>query len=201
MPLRPSPMESAKTGWMKRTPEPSGGGGTTIVPSRSSWGRAPVIVTRCTNTAASATARTPATRPGRLSTTSVAAALNLAPAERFPIDALTTTNNKQRENFMKNQKKTGLWALLPFTLLIGSFAAAQVTVSDPNEELVQGIDEKLTSFEFDSSGITTPPATELPASRLSIKAFDDANIVSRLIQTKEPFRKGATIGSRRESIS
>jgi hypothetical protein len=102
---------------------------------------------------------------------------------------------------MKNQKKTALWALLPFTLLVGSFAAAEVKVSGPSEESIQGIDEKLTSFEFDSSGITTPPAAVIPTSRLSIKAFDDSNIVSRLIQTKEPFRKGATIGSRRESSS
>lgn len=102
---------------------------------------------------------------------------------------------------MTIQKKTRLWALLPFTLLVTGFAAAQVTVGNLNEERIPGVDEKLTSFEFDSSGITTPPPAAVPTSRLSIKAFDDSNIISRLIQTNETFRKGATIGNRHESSS
>jgi len=104
---------------------------------------------------------------------------------------------------MKNQKKTGLWALLPLALLVSRFAAAQVPVenANANEERIQSVDERLTTFEFDSSGITTPPPAAVPASRLSIKAFDDANIISRLIQTKETFRKGPAAGSRNESSS
>ena len=97
-------------------------------------------------------------------------------------------------------KKTGLWALLPLALLASRFAEARVPVENVNQEPLQSVDEKLTSFEFDSS----------VSRRFHQRRFQPRGSRSRLSTIRTLFHdsskptrhsKRGSIGSRRESSS
>lgn len=96
---------------------------------------------------------------------------------------------------------TRLGAVLALTSLLGCSTMEQAPTEELDDEPVQAIDPKQTSFVFDSSGIKTPPPAQIPASSLSLKSFEDENVVANLIQTSETFRPTLRTGGRVESSS
>ena len=79
--------------------------------------------------------------------------------------------------------------------LAGTLAACAPT-TDPEAE-TDSVTSAITELTIDSSALTTIPTGTIPANRLTLAAFDDTVVASRLIETPEPFARVEAVSTRR----
>ncbi|MCP3165605.1 hypothetical protein [Myxococcus qinghaiensis] len=87
--------------------------------------------------------------------------------------------------------------VLPLTAMLGCDSVTPLAEQSPDTQPAQ-VSSAATavSFEFDTTGIATPPSGGLPTQLLQANAFNDAILQRGLIGTTEPFTVSGELGTR-----
>ncbi|NTX01396.1 hypothetical protein [Myxococcus sp. CA040A] len=90
-------------------------------------------------------------------------------------------------------------AVLPLTAMLGCDSVTPLAEERPDTQSAQvARAATAVSFEFDTTGIATPPSGGLPTQLLPANAFNDAILQRGLIGTTEPFTVASELGTRLE---
>jgi hypothetical protein len=97
--------------------------------------------------------------------------------------------------------RKSIWTLIPLALTVGcAVATDDDNGSATGASVASSTSQALTAFEFDLSKVSVPPNPALPATRLTLKAFDPANISRSMLSSQEILKFTPTrVGSREEA--